>query len=208
MTVRQRAAHIQAVLEELYPTVGIPLHHRGPFTLLMAVLLSAQTTDKKVNQVTPILFEMAPDCYALAQLEPESILEVIRPLGLAPQKARHLAALGRQLVERYGGEVPRSLEELETLPGVGHKTASVVMSQAFGAATFPVDTHIHRLAARWKLSSGRNVALTEVDLKKLYKPRDWGKLHLQFIYYGREYCPALRHQIRDCAICRWLGESK
>ena len=206
MNLGQRARGIRDLLEELFPQVGIPLEHKDPFTLLVAVLLSAQTTDKKVNQVTPELFDLAPDCRALAALGEERILRIIRPLGLAPQKARHLASLGKQLQERFGGHVPETMKELESLSGVGHKTASVVMLQAFHKAAFPVDTHIHRLATRWGLTSGKSVVQTESDLKLLYEASDWGKLHLQFIYYGRQYCPALRHKIVDCPICRWLAE--
>ena len=203
-TLRRKAEHIQGMLDELYPTVEIPLDHRDTFTLLVAVLLSAQTTDKKVNEVTPALFERAPDCVSMAALAEEEILQLIRTLGLAPSKARHLKKMSQLLVERHEGQVPAQLEALEELPGVGHKTASVVMIQAFGQPAFPVDTHIHRLAQRWGLSSGQNVKRTEEDLKKLYAPKHWGKLHLQIIYYGREYCPALRHQISNCPICHWL----
>lgn len=195
LALQKRARKIKDFLDDLFPAVEIPLVHSDPFTLLVAVLLSAQTTDKKVNEVTPDLFAIAPDCHAMARLSPEDILRVIRPLGLAPSKARHLAAMSRLLVERFSGEVPRSLEELESLPGVGHKTASVVLIQAFGEPAFPVDTHIHRLATRWGLTPGRNVKQTELDLKKLFAPSDWGKLHLQIIYYGRRYCQAVRHPI-------------
>ena len=206
MNIRHRAKKIQAFLDEYFPHARVPLEHRDPFTLLVAVLLSAQTTDKKVNEVTPELFGLAPDSQALADLGEGRILQIIRPLGLAPQKARHLAALGRQIQGRFSGRVPETLEELESLPGVGHKTASVVMVQAFHKPAFPVDTHIHRLSTRWGLTSGRSVLQTEKDLKLLYKAKDWGKLHLQLIYYGRQYCPALRHEIAKCPICRWLAE--
>ena len=206
MTLKKKVKHIQAVLDDLFSTVAIPLAHQDPFTLLVAVLLSAQTTDKKVNEVTPALFALAPDCNAMAKLSPEEILGIIRPLGLAPSKSRHLVAMSNLLVEKFAGTVPQSLEELETLPGVGHKTASVVLLQAFDRPAFPVDTHIHRLAARWGLSSGRNVKQTEEDLKKLFAPRNWGKLHLQMIYYGRQYCPAVRHRIAECPICDWLSQ--
>jgi endonuclease-3 len=180
------------------------LHHHSPFTLLVAVLLSAQTTDKRVNLVTPGLFSLADTPEKMAMLGETRILEQIRSCGLAPQKAKALAALSRILVERYHGEVPRTIEQLEELPGVGHKTASVLMIQAFGEPAFPVDTHIHRLAARWGLSDGRNVVQTERDLKALFPPSRWSKLHLQMIYYGREHCTARGCDGRTCEICRAL----
>jgi endonuclease-3 len=203
--VRKKPARIQAILDELYPTVDIPLAHQDPFTLLVAVLLSAQTTDKKVNQVTPALFARACTPQAMAELEEEEIRRLIRAIGLAPSKARNLKALSHLLVERHQGQVPRSFEELEALPGVGHKTASVVMAQAFGEPAFPVDTHIHRLARRWGLSSGKNVAETERDLKRHFPRKAWNKLHLQIIYFGRQYCPALRHRPQECPICSWAA---
>ncbi len=195
------AARIREVLEQLYPEVGIPLDHHDPFTLLVAVLLSAQTTDKKVNEVTPALFSRAPTPEAMAAMDEDEILQIIRQIGLAPQKAKHLKRMATLLVERHQSQVPRSFEELEALPGVGHKTASVVMSQAFGVPAFPVDTHIHRLAARWGLSSGKNVVQTERDLKALFPKEQWNKLHVQMIYFGREYCKALRHDPTACPIC-------
>jgi endonuclease-3 len=203
----EKADRIARQLEELYPETPIPLDHRDPFTLLIAVLLSAQTTDKKVNEVTPALFERAPTPAKMAELEVEEIRQYIRQLGLAPQKAKNIKALSGMLVAA-GGEVPRDFEGLEALPGVGHKTASVVMSQAFGVPAFPVDTHIHRLAARWGLSDGRNVDKTERDLKKIFPEELWNKLHLQIIYFGREYCPARFHELEDCPICSWASTKK
>lgn len=203
----KKPARIQAILDELYPTVDIPLAHQDPFTLLVAVLLSAQTTDKKVNEVTPALFARACTPEAMATLEEEEIRQLIRAIGLAPSKARNLKALSQLLVERHQGQVPRSFEELEALPGVGHKTASVVMAQAFGEPAFPVDTHIHRLAQRWGLSSGKNVAETERDLKRHFPRRAWNKLHLQIITFGRQHCPALRHRPQECPICSWASSS-
>ncbi len=203
--MRKKPARIQAILDELYPTVDIPLSHRDPFTLLVAVLLSAQATDKKVNEVTPALFARASTPEAMASLEEDEIRQLIRAIGLAPSKARNLKALSQLLVERHQGQVPRSFEGLEALPGVGHKTASVVMAQAFGEPAFPVDTHIHRLAQRWGLSSGKNVAETERDLKRHFPRTAWNKLHLQIIYFGRQYCPALRHKPQECPICSWAA---
>ncbi len=203
----KKPARIQAILDELYPTVDIPLAHQDPFTLLVAVLLSAQTTDKKVNEVTPALFARACTPEAMATLEEEEIRQLIRAIGLAPSKARNLKALSQLLVERHQGQVPRSFEDLEALPGVGHKTASVVMAQAFGEPAFPVDTHIHRLAQRWGLSSGKNVAETERDLKRHFPRKAWNKLHLQIITFGRQHCPALRHRPQECPICSWASSS-
>ncbi|MEE8522492.1 MAG: endonuclease III [Thermoanaerobaculia bacterium] len=202
-----KAERVQRILDELYPRTSIPLDHRDPFTLLVAVILSAQTTDKKVNQVTPRLFARGPDAAAMSELEVDEIREIIRELGLAPQKAKNLKQMSGMLAAR-GGEVPRTFEELEALPGVGHKTASVVMSQAFGHPAFPVDTHIHRLAARWGLSSGRNVVHTERDLKRFFPRRHWNKLHLQIIYFGREHCPARYHDLDECPICSWAATKK
>ena len=198
---RARARRAGEILDELYPAPPIPLLHSDPFTLLVAVLLSAQATDASVNKVTPELFRRAPDAAAMAALSPEEILAVIRTIGLAPTKSRNVWNLARLLVERHGGAVPRTFAELEALPGVGHKTASVVMSQAFGIPAFPVDTHIHRLAARWKLSSGKSVEQTERDLKAVFPEDTWNRRHLQIIYYGREHCPALRHDPAHCRIC-------
>jgi endonuclease III len=203
MNKAERAERIRSQLAALYPEPPIPLSHEDPFTLLVAVMLSAQTTDARVNQVTPALFARAPTPAAMRELSHEEILGFIRTCGLAPTKARNLARLVQLLGERHGDVVPRELEALEALPGVGHKTASVVLSQAFGIAAFPVDTHIHRLAARWRLSDGKNVQRTEADLKRLYSPEHWHALHLQMIYFGRQHCPALRHDPRDCPICSW-----
>ncbi|MBK8482658.1 MAG: endonuclease III [Proteobacteria bacterium] len=202
-----KAVRIGRLLDELYPNPPIPLDHRDPFTLLVAVLLSAQTTDKKVNEVTPALFARAATPAALAALTVEEIHALIRTVGLAPTKARHLQALGRLLVERHGSAIPRELEALEALPGVGHKTASAVVSQAFGVPAFPVDTHIHRLAARWGLSSGKSVKQTELDLKGLFPRETWRRRHLQLIYFGRERCPARGHDGEGCPICAWAALS-
>ena len=204
MTRPERAVHVQRVLDELYPAPPVPLAHGDPFTLLVAVVLSAQCSDAKVNQVTPRLFALAPDPGSLAALPVEVILGIIRPLGLAPPKARALSALSRLLVERHGGVVPAEFGALEALPGVGHKTASVVMAQAFGVPAFPVDTHIHRLAQRWGLTDGRSVAGTEADLKSLFPQESWNRLHLQIIYYGREHCTARGCDGTVCRLCREL----
>ena len=207
MTRKEKAERIAALLDDLYPEVPIPLDHVDPFTLLVAVVLSAQTTDKKVNQVTPQLFERASTPEAMARLPVEEIHQLIREIGLARQKAKSLKGLSERIAAR-GGEVPRTFEELEELPGVGHKTASVVMAQAFGVPAFPVDTHIHRLAHRWGLSSGKNVAQTERDLKAAFPRETWNKLHLQIIYFGREHCPALYHDLTTCPICAWASTKK
>jgi endonuclease-3 len=201
---QQRASLIRQRLDELYPTTPVPLDHSDAFTLLVAVLLSAQCTDKKVNEVTPALFAAGPDPAAMAVLSEESILGFIRQLGLARTKARHVKRLAELLLERHGGEVPASFAALEALPGVGHKTASVVMAQAFGFPAFPVDTHIHRLAQRWGLSSGVSVARTETDLKRLFPREAWNKLHLQIIFYGRDYCTARGCDGTVCPLCREL----
>ncbi len=207
MTRSEKAEKIVALLEELYPETPIPLDHSDPFTLLVAVLLSAQTTDKKVNEVTPALFRRASTPAAMADMEVEEIRDIIRQIGLAPQKAKNLQKLSSMLVEA-GGEVPKTFEQLEALPGVGHKTASVVMSQAFGFPAFPVDTHIHRLAARWGLSNGSSVERTERDLKKTFDESLWNKLHLQIIFFGREHCPARFHDLETCPICSWAATKK
>jgi endonuclease-3 len=201
---RHRAARIGAILDELYPTTAIPLEHSDPFTLLVAVMLSAQTTDKKVNQVTPALFALADTPEKLAALPLDTIRRRIATLGLAPTKAKHLKAMARQLVRDHGGDVPSDEAALEALPGVGHKTASVVRAQAFGLPAFPIDTHIHRLAARWGLSSGKNVVQTERDLKQLFPESEWSRRHLQIIYFGREHCPARGHDPARCPICSWV----
>ncbi|MCB9664046.1 MAG: endonuclease III [Alphaproteobacteria bacterium] len=205
MTRAEKAERIRAQLDALYPDPPIPLDHHDAFTLLVAVMLSAQTTDKKVNEVTPALFARAPTPQAMAALGPDAILELIRQIGLAPTKARNLARTAELIVTRHGGEVPEGFEALEALPGVGHKTASVVMAQAFGHDAFPVDTHIHRLAARWGLSTGRSVEQTEADLKRVFPPTTWGKVHLQIIFFGREHCPARFHDMDACPICSWAS---
>jgi endonuclease-3 len=199
-----RADYIDRRLAELYPETPVPLDHRDAFTLLVAVLLSAQCTDKRVNLVTPQLWALADTPEKMAQVPVAEIQRIIRPCGLSPQKAKAIAGLSRILVEQHGGQVPATFEELEALPGVGHKTASVVMAQAFGVPAFPVDTHIHRLAQRWKLSSGRNVVQTEKDLKKLFPKEHWNQLHLRIIFYGREHCTAHSCDGTTCEICRAL----
>jgi len=208
MTREQKARRIEEILDRLYPDAAIPLSHEDPFTLLVAVVLSAQCTDARVNLVTPGLFARASTPAAMAKLKPAEIQRLIRSCGLAPTKARNIAALSRALVEEHGGSVPRDLATLETLPGVGHKTASVVMVQAFGEPAFPVDTHIHRLAGRWGLSRARNVVETERDLKRLFPAKGWGRRHLQLIYFGREYCPARGHDLAACPICRWASPAR
>lgn len=204
MTKAERADYVLGELAGLYPETPIPLDHRDPFTLLIAVLLSAQCTDKRVNLVTPGLFCRADTPQLMVKVPVEEIREIIRPCGLSPQKAKAINGLSGIILKKYGGEVPRTFNDLETLPGVGHKTASVVMAQAFGFPAFPVDTHIHRLAQRWGLSSGKNVRQTEKDLKRLFAQEHWNKLHLQIIFYGREYCTARGCDGRDCEICRAL----
>ena len=201
---RDRAALVLQRLEQHYPETPIPLDHSDPFTLLIAVLLSAQCTDKKVNEVTPTLFAAGPSPVAMAALPEDTILGHIRQLGLAKTKARNVKRLSELLLERHGGAVPQSFAELEALPGVGHKTASVVMAQAFGVPAFPVDTHIHRLAQRWGLSQGRNVEQTERDLKGLFPKQAWNKLHLQIIFYGREHCTARGCDGTVCGLCSEL----
>ncbi|HWB81771.1 MAG TPA: endonuclease III [Nannocystaceae bacterium] len=203
-----RAERIGTILDQLFALPDIPLDHEDPFTLLVAVMLSAQTTDKKVNEVTPALFDAAPDAAAMVALPVERIQALIRTVGLAPTKAKNLQRMAQLVLERHGGKVPADIAALEALPGVGHKTASVVMVQAFGIPAFPVDTHIHRLAARWRLSSGKNVETTEADLKALWPAAQWGKRHLQIIYFGRSYCPALRHDAKACPICSWASSSR
>lgn len=197
MTKKQRAEIVMAELEKLYPTVGIPLDHQNAFQLLVAVALSAQTTDKKVNEISPELFAKAPSAFQMAKLEEFEIKEFIKKIGLSNTKSKNLKKMAELLVERHQGIVPQTFEELEALPGVGHKTASVVMSQAFGFPAFPVDTHIHRLMKQWKLTNGKNVEETEKDAKKLFQKESWNKLHLQIIYYGREYSPARGNQEGD-----------
>ncbi len=208
MTKKEKAAFVIDKLEELFPEVPIPLEHHNPFSLLVAVVLSAQSTDAGVNKVTPELFRLAPDPFSMSGLSVEEILQVIRTVGLAPTKAKNIRKLAQQLIDLHGGEVPQTFEELEALPGVGHKTASVVMSQAFGFPAFPVDTHIHRLMYRWGLTSGKNVVQTEVDAMKLFPESLWNKLHLQIIYFGRQFCPARNHEFSTCPICGAIGRKK
>jgi len=204
MNKKERVKYIAEQLEALYPEPPIPLRHKDAYTLLIAVLLSAQCTDERVNKVTPELFAVADNPYDMAQVPVEQIQAIIRPCGLSPRKSQAISMLSKILVEQYQGQVPESFEALEALPGVGHKTASVVMSQAFGHPAFPVDTHIHRLATRWRLTNGKSVEQTEKDLKRLFDKSLWNKLHLQIIYYGRQYCPARGHNLEKCIICRTI----
>jgi len=201
----QNAQEIARILEDLYPETPIPLQHNDPYTLLISVLLSAQCTDVRVNKITPHLFKQANNPFDMVQMRVEDIEEIIRPCGLSPRKSQAISQLSKILVDKYQGKVPQTFQELEELPGVGHKTASVVMSQAFGKPAFPVDTHIHRLAYRWGLSNGKNVEQTEKDLKKLFPKSQWNKLHLRIIYFGREYCPARGHDMTECPICGEYG---
>lgn len=205
MTKQEKADAIATILAGLYPTVPIPLDHQDPYTLLVAVLLSAQCTDKRVNEVTPALWELADRPETMMEVPVEDIRQVIRPCGLSPRKSKAISELSRILVEEHHGQVPQDWDALEALPGVGHKTASVVMSQAFGVPAFPVDTHIHRLAYRWALSTGKNVERTEKDLKRLFPIEKWNDLHLQIIFFGREYCPARGHKMKGCPICSIYG---
>ena len=205
MTKSEVASAIQLILDELYPETPIPLDHMDPYTLLVAVLLSAQSTDKRVNQTTPTLFALADNPYDMAQQDVDDVRQIIRPVGLSPTKSKAIVKLSQILVEKYDGKVPKEMALLEELPGVGHKTASVVVSQAFGQPAFPVDTHIHRLAYRWKLSTGKNVKKTEEDLKKVFPKKDWNKVHLQIIFFGRAYCPARGHDPNVCPICKEYG---
>ena len=204
----EKAARVLEILESLYPETPIPLDHETSFQLLIAVLMSAQTTDKKVNEVTPELFAIGNDPKHMAQLSVETIRECIREIGLAPTKAKNIHKLSNILVDQYDGEVPNTFEGLESLPGVGHKTASVVMAQAFGVPAFPVDTHIHRLAHRWGLSDGSKVEKTEKDLKRIFPKEKWNTLHLQIIFFGREHCPARFHDLDTCLICSWAATKK
>ena len=192
-------------LESLYPETPVPLDHQDPYTLLIAVLLSAQCTDERVNKVTPALFELADNPYDMSKQKVEDIRQIIRPCGLSPRKSKAISELSSILIEQHAAEVPQDMQALEMLPGVGHKTASVVMAQAFGVPAFPVDTHIHRLAYRWKLTNGKNVVQTEKDLKRLFPIESWNKLHLQIIFFGREYCPARGHDPYKCPICKDFG---
>lgn len=192
-------------LEELYPQTLVPLDHKDPFTLLVAVLLSAQCTDERVNKITPLLFEVADNPFDMARVPVEQIKAIIRPCGLSPMKSNGISGLSKILVDKYNGKVPNDLALLEELPAVGHKTASVVISQAFGVPAFPVDTHIHRLIYRWGLSTSKNVSVTEKDCRRLFEEELWNKLHLQIIYFGREYCPARSHKPNECPICSVIG---
>lgn len=202
MLKKERADYIRQRLNALYPAPPIPLAHHDAYTLLVAVLLSAQCTDERVNQVTPKLFALADNARDMSGVSVEQVYDIIRPCGLAPQKSKAIVKLSQILMEQYDGKVPEDMAALETLPGVGHKTASVVMSQAFGQPAFPVDTHIHRLAQRWGLSNGSSVVQTEKDLKRLFPKESWNALHLQIIYYGREFCPARSCNGLNCEICR------
>lgn len=208
MTKQERADFVRKKLGKLYPKTPIPLDHKDPYTLLVAVLLSAQCTDARVNQVTPALFKLADTPQKMVKLSPEKIRDIIKPCGLSPRKSKAIHELSQIILEKHGGKVPESFAELEALPGVGHKTASVVMSQAFGHPAFPVDTHIHRLAQRWRLTNGKNVVQTESDLKKLFPKDSWNALHLQIIYYGREHCQARACYGLACPICRDINSDR
>ena len=205
MNKAEKVQFVVDKLEGLYPETPVPLDHKDPYTLLIAVLLSAQCTDKRVNLVTPYLFELADNPFDMVKVPVEKIREIIRPCGLSPRKSKAISGLSKIIIEKHNGEVPESFEYLEELPGVGHKTASVVMSQAFGVPAFPVDTHIHRLLYRWNLTNGKNVDVTEKDAKRLFARELWNKLHLQIIFYGREYCKARPHVIDECPICKEIG---
>lgn len=205
MSKKNKVIGIINILEDIYPEVPIPLTHNDPYSLLIAVLLSAQCTDVRVNKISPILFSRADNPFDMIKMSVEEIEQIIRPCGLAPRKSKAISSLSQILINKYDGNVPSNLDKLEALPGVGHKTASVVVSQAFGKAAFPVDTHIHRLAYRWGLSNGKNVEQTEKDLKRLTPLELWNKLHLQIIYFGREYCPARGHDFLKCPICSKYG---
>jgi endonuclease III len=208
MKKKIKAKAIADILENLYPETPVPLDHKDAYTLLISVLLSAQCTDVRVNKVTPFLFEKADNPYKMIELEVSDIRDIIRPCGLSPRKSQAISDLSHILINKHKGEVPNTFEYLEELPGVGHKTASVVMSQWFGVPAMPVDTHIHRLAIRWGLTSGKNVEVTEADLKKLFPREKWNKLHLQIIFFGREYCPARGHVPSECPICKDYGAKK
>ena len=205
MTKKDKANQIAKILDRLYPKTPIPLKHKDPYTLLIAVLLSGNSTDKSVNKITPILFKIADSPEKMIKLSVSQIRDIIKPCGLSPSKSKYIKGLSEILVKKFDGKVPDNFQDLESLPGVGHKTASVVMSQAFGYVAFPVDTHIHRLAYRWMLSTGKNVIKTEKDLKKVFPKKSWNKLHLQMIYFGREYCKARFHDPTVCPICSKYG---
>lgn len=204
-TKKEKAAFVAATLAKLYPRTSIPLDHEDPYTLLVAVVLSAQCTDKKVNEITPLLFAKARTPQEMVKLTVEEIQDIIRPCGLSPMKSKGIHGLSRIIAEEHGGQVPADMAALERMPGVGHKTASVVIAQAFGVPAFPVDTHIHRLAWRWTLSTGKSVERTEADLKKLFPDSSWNDLHLRIIYFGREHCPAKGHDPLKCPICSVIG---
>ena len=205
MTKAEKVQFVIDTLEETYPKIPIPLDHKDPYTLLIAVLLSAQSTDVKVNQITPLLFDRADNPYQMVKLSVEEIREIIKPVGLSPMKSKGIHGLSEILIEKYNGEVPADMEALESLPAVGHKTASVVMAQAFDVPSFPVDTHIHRLMYRWNLSNGKNVQQTEKDAKRLFPEELWNKLHLQIIWYGREYSPARGWKLENDIITKTIG---
>ncbi len=205
MKKQVKVKEIQKILDKKYPNPSVPLNHKNPYTLLIAVLLSARCTDKKVNEVTPNLFKLADNPEDMAKKNVNKVRQIVKPCGLSPQKSKAIVGLSKILVDRYESIVPDNFEQLEELPGVGHKTASVVMSQAFGVPAFPVDTHIHRLAWRWALSTRKSVERTEKDLKRLFPEKSWNKLHLQMIYFGREYCPAISHKKDLCPICSKYG---
>lgn len=204
----EKVSFVINTLEELYPEIPVPLDHKDAYTLLVAVLLSAQCTDIRVNKVTPFLFEMADNPFSMVNQTVDDIKAIIRPCGLSPQKSKAIHRLSEILIEKHGGEVPANFTDLEELPGVGHKTASVVMSQAFGVPAFPVDTHIHRLMYRWNLTNGKNVTQTEKDAKRLFPKELWNRLHLQIIFFGREYCKARPHNAFECPICKEVGRAK
>ena len=204
----QKANLISSILNKQYPETPVPLHHDDNYTLLIAVLLSAQCTDKRVNEVTPHLFNIADDPLSMSKLSEKKIYNIIKPCGLGPKKSKAIKVLSKILVKDYGGEVPENLNALENLPGVGHKTASVVMSQGFGHPAFPVDTHIHRLAQRWKLTNGKNVTQTEKDLKRIFPEKSWNKLHLQIIFWGREFCQAHECFALECKICKAINPKR
>jgi len=208
MTKQEKVDFVINTLEELYPETPIPLHHKDPYTLLIAVLLSAQCTDERVNKITPLLFSRADNPNDMIKLGVDTIADIIRPCGLTPMKSKGIYGLSQILIDKYNGEVPASFEALEALPAVGHKTASVVMSQGFGVPAFPVDTHIHRLMYRWNLSSGKNVVQTEKDAKRLFPKEIWNKLHLQIIFYGREYSPARGWSLEKDIITRTIGRKE
>lgn len=205
MTKKQKAKAIVQLLEGFFPETPVPLHHKDAYTLLISVLLSAQCTDERVNKITPTLFARADNPFDMVKLSVEEIREIIKPCGLSPRKSQAIFGLSHILIDKHGGQVPSTFEDLEELPGVGHKTASVVMSQWYGVPAFPVDTHIHRLATRWGLTSGKNVEITEKDLKSLFPKEKWNKLHLQIIFFGRSYCPARGHKKEECPICSKYG---